>query len=280
MNLLNIGCGETFHIDWINLDAVSKSPYVQTCDLRKGIPYPNNSIDVCYSSHVLEHLTQDAAANFIRECYRVLKSNGIIRVVVPDLEAIAKEYLHALDNAKSGTLEAIQNYDWILLELYDQVVRSRPGGDMAPFLRRSDLVNQKFILSRFGYEAKEFWHRDLKSSKQFEETSTWSRIKAKLSPHPIQKLRLKIARILVALIAGKRACQIFEEGLFRDSGEIHRWMYDRVSLERLLAQSGFVDIAVCKADQSRIPDFHTYSLDVVNGEVRKPDSLFMEAIKP
>ncbi len=81
-------------------------------------------------------MTPNDAANFIGECYRILKPNGIIRVAVPDLEAIAKEYLHALENAKSGTLEDIQNYDWILLELYDQVIRSRPGEKWLLFAKK------------------------------------------------------------------------------------------------------------------------------------------------
>jgi hypothetical protein len=74
--------------------------------------------------------------------------------------------------------------------------------------------------------------------------------------------------------------QAFEEGVFRNSGEIHRWMYDRYSLRRLLEQAGFIDVRICRADESRIPDFNSYNLDVVEGKVRKPVSLFMEGIKP
>ena len=40
------------------------------------------------------------------------------------------------------------------------------------------------------------------------------------------------------------------------------------------------EIKVCKADELRIPKFNAYLLDIeVNGSVRKPDSLFMEAVK-
>ena len=57
-------------------------------------------------------------------------------------------------------------------------------------------------------------------------------------------------------------------------------MYDRFSLERLLIEIGFVDIRCCRADESRIPNFNSYQLDTVNHTVRKPDSLFMEGLKP
>jgi len=71
-----------------------------------------------------------------------------------------------------------------------------------------------------------------------------------------------------------------EEVAFRNQGEIHRWMYDRVSLKTLLQAAGFRDVVVCRADDSRIPDFSTYRLDTDElGNVRKPDSLFMEGTR-
>jgi hypothetical protein len=78
---------------------------------------------------------------------------------------------------------------------------------------------------------------------------------------------------------GPPGLRSFRQGLFRNSGEIHRVMYDRFRLPRLLASHGFVDVRVCAADESRIPDFNRFQLDVVNGSIRKPDSLFVEGIK-
>jgi hypothetical protein len=57
--------------------------------------------------------------------------------------------------------------------------------------------------------------------------------------------------------------------------------FDRLSLSRLLAKVGFVDIKICQANESRIPNFNSYYLDVLpDGRVRKNDSLFVEGIKP
>jgi hypothetical protein len=64
------------------------------------------------------------------------------------------------------------------------------------------------------------------------------------------------------------------------SGEVHQWMYDRYSLKKILGETGFVDIQQCCADQSEIPNFNSYLLDIEpNGKIRKPDSFFMEAWK-
>jgi predicted SAM-dependent methyltransferase len=93
MELLNLGCGEIYHSDWINIDYSSNSQFVLEYDLTKGIPKGDQSIDVVYHSHVLEHFTKDQAEKFLLECHRVLKPNGVIRIVVPDMQYSIKEYV-------------------------------------------------------------------------------------------------------------------------------------------------------------------------------------------
>jgi hypothetical protein len=56
-------------------------------------------------------------------------------------------------------------------------------------------------------------------------------------------------------------------------------MYDRFSLKRLLECSGFKEVRVCGADESRILNLNSYGLDIHDGKIRKPDSLFMEGKK-
>ncbi|WP_242057170.1 MULTISPECIES: methyltransferase domain-containing protein [Oscillatoriales] len=276
MQLLNIGCGSVFHPAWTNIDMASFSPDVQSYDLRKGLPYANNYFDVCYSSHVIEHLTIDEVKFHLKEALRVLKPKGIIRVVVPDLEGIVREYLRLLELVEVGVKEAEADYDWMMLELYDQNVRSFTGGEMGKFLNSPDLKNKEFILSRIGKEAEQFWDEQTAKEKR----TIWEKIKSKKISWYMENLQSKLLLILAKSIAGKKGKMALEEGLFRNSGEIHRWMYDRFSLRRLLENAGFVDVRVCRADESGIPNFNSYELDTIAGKIRKPDSLFMEAIKP
>lgn len=275
MNLLNIGCGSTFHSDWINIDIVSSSPEVREYDIRKNLPYPDKEFDVCYSSHVLEHLTQIDAKNLLLESYRILKPNGIIRVVVPDLESIVKDYLKALEKADSGIKEAEADYDWMMLELYDQTVRNFSGGEMKKFLINPNITNKDFVKYRIGNEAENYWN----SEKTKEKKSIWQKIISKKPLWFIQQSRIMLAKTLVTLIAGNQNSNAFTEGVFRNSGEIHRWMYDRFSLKRLLESVGFQEVKVCSAMESQIPNFNEYNLDSIEGKVRKPDSLFIEAKK-
>ena len=275
--LINIGCGRTAHPDWINLDVAPALPDVLAININEGLPFPSQFVDVCYSSHVLEHLNKVGARSLIGECFRVLKHGGVVRLVLPDLEAIAREYLCILESLSSGDRKRELDYDWIMLEFYDQTVRNFSGGEMAKFLDSIDVCNRGYVVSRIGLEAEKFW-------KPKQVLSAWYRIIALVKrthwESLFRLLREKIAGWLVYLIAGKEAFRSFKVGIFRSSGEVHQWMYDRYSLKRLLEQAGFVNVKICAAYESRIPEFGKYSLDVLNGVVRKPDSLFVEASRP
>jgi len=61
-------------------------------DIRWGIPFRDNSVDIVFTSHFLEHLPQKAALNFLNKCYVILKKDGIIRIVVPDIDIILGNY--------------------------------------------------------------------------------------------------------------------------------------------------------------------------------------------
>ncbi len=290
MNLLNIGCGGHFHEAWTNVDLVSTSPHVRAYDLRKGLPYTTGSFDACYTSHVLEHLAPDHARASVQEQFRVLRSGGIIRTVVPDLEDKAREYLATLEAVTGGIIGAEAsvkanseaNYDWMVFELLDQTVRTKVGGAMGAYLLNPAIPNAQYIIDRLGDEAEDWLnlaHGNV--AQQSLITKIFGKILSKKLPFLVQKARLKTAELAVSIIAGSEAKSAFTEGVFRNSGEIHRWMYDRFSLGRLLREAGFTDIRVCAFNESRIPEFTSYLLDgTPEGRIRKADSLFMEAVKP
>jgi predicted SAM-dependent methyltransferase len=53
----------------------------------------NETVDFVYSSHFLEHLTRREASKIVKDCFRVLKPGGWIRLVCPDLRILARKYL-------------------------------------------------------------------------------------------------------------------------------------------------------------------------------------------
>jgi len=108
---LNIGCGTSGIEGWVNIDnspsiLLSRLPLgkrifhtpdwprgVRRADVRKRIPFPDSSVLYIYSSHTFEHFTYEESSAVARECLRVLKPGGILRIVVPDLGMLVRDYL-------------------------------------------------------------------------------------------------------------------------------------------------------------------------------------------
>ena len=278
MNLLNLGCGSNFHNDWKNIDFVSSSEHVITHNLLDGIPAENNSTDVVYHSHVLEHFSKDDGVKFLQECYRVLKSGGIIRIAVPDLETIAKEYLRNLELAISGDEASKSNYEWIVLELLDQMVRNKSGGKMKDYLYNKDLPNEDYVYKRIGMEGKKIRESYLKKNLSYGSNSDKTFTGKKILGGMKRKIKDYYKKFAKRRL-NRSQSKALEIGQFRLQGEIHQWMYDRYSLTRLLKKVGFKEVKINNAFESDIKNWDSYQLDVINGEIRKPDSLFVEARK-
>ncbi len=254
MRLLNLGCGRRYHPAWINVDFHSMGPGVISHNLYSPLPFADNIFDVVYHSHLLEHFPYRFAPIFIRECARVLKSGGVTRVVVPDFEQLARLYLDLLERARKEDGEAKKRYAWTLIEMFDQMVRDEPGGEMIRYWAQNPMPAESFVMERCGYEVRIALEELRKYPISGKESEREDFFTGSLNPEKI--------------------------GRFRLSGEVHLWMYDSYSLGTLLKEAGFNDITRCHAAESAIKDFETYHLDTeADGSTRKPDSLFMEARK-
>jgi predicted SAM-dependent methyltransferase len=74
-------------------------------DVRHGLPWPTQSFQFVYTSHLLEHLSRTDGETLLGECHRVLKPHGTLRVVVPDLLYYATKYVHEVTLAGCGSIE-------------------------------------------------------------------------------------------------------------------------------------------------------------------------------
>jgi SAM-dependent methyltransferase len=243
--LCNLGCGGRFHPNWINIDFHGDGEKVLPWNLRDGLPLPESSCDAVYASHTIEHFDPAEAKLFLLECYRVMKPNAVLRLAAPNLEEIVRTYLNCLDAARRGEAGAADKYAWIVLELLDQLVRHRSGGEMLKLWSRGEVPAEDFIIERVGTEY-------LRAREQ-----------CKLGVIE-QEAPLDAAGI----------------GTFRLSGEVHQWMYDSYSLGVLLSDCGFKNSKVCAADESKIEAFSNFHLDTEpDGTTYKPDSFFIEATR-
>ncbi|ELS31103.1 MULTISPECIES: class I SAM-dependent methyltransferase [Pseudanabaena] len=112
------GCGLCAPSQWLNFD-VSPAMRLQSLpiigklipsgafgryptnvlygDIVESLPIPDGSVELLYCSHVLEHMSLEELRCALRNCYRHLKVGGIFRLVVPDLEAMVKLYIHSTE---------------------------------------------------------------------------------------------------------------------------------------------------------------------------------------
>ena len=269
---LNLGCGDTYDQRWTNIDFTSTGPSVRAVNLLEGIPYAANSFTVVYHSHLLEHFPKDEATRFLKECFRVLLPEGVIRIAIPDLEQIVINYKKCLDDAISRIPGAKEKHEWMLLELIDQMVRTETGGQMLKYIVDISKNNDKFLVDRLGNEATRLFKTARGTNGV--DWATHSALGGSVYRRATNKLREKIIKI--ALGDEYRLLQVSR---FRNQGEVHQWMYDRFSLSELLKGCGFKNPVVRTAFESAIPNWSEFRLDGENGVVRKPDSLFMEAVR-
>jgi SAM-dependent methyltransferase len=131
---LNLGCGPNAPANWLNVDGswnawfsnhrklrkvlrtvgvISSSnaaewkvrPLVH--DLTKPLPFADGTIAVIYGAHVLEHLYFVDAQRLLGECRRVLRSGGVIRMVVPDVRSMVATYLKNKNGGSPSLTEKI-----------------------------------------------------------------------------------------------------------------------------------------------------------------------------
>tara|TARA_B100000795_G_scaffold238525_1_gene199711 strand:- start:68 stop:694 length:627 start_codon:yes stop_codon:yes gene_type:complete len=125
---INLGCGLSTADGWVNVDGsptvrLQRLPIFGACfrlstspkfpasvkygNVCTGLPFPDDSADIIYSSHMLEHLSLEDFRLAVGEIQRILKPGGVFRSVIPDLEVSIKDYL-ASSNANAST-QFLQN---------------------------------------------------------------------------------------------------------------------------------------------------------------------------
>ena len=90
---LNWGCGHSPEPGWINSDRRNIPGIDIVCDIRDGLPLESGSIDYGASVHALQEIPYPDVVYVLQELRRVLKPNGVLRLVLPDLEKSIRAYL-------------------------------------------------------------------------------------------------------------------------------------------------------------------------------------------
>lgn len=265
---LNAGCGDIYNKspEWVNADFGGKRDGVVQVNLLGRLPWDDNTFDAVFSSNMLEHFTKIQGQAFVKECIRILKPGGILRIVVPDLEDVCREYIRVLDSVRSGA-ESDAHYEAISIELLDQVTRMSMGGELAKFMA-SDRCDKEYMSERFGQV--DCYIQDVNDYRQY---TGFRRLK--------KRIRQSVYDMKDKWVEKSVSAQIKKAGRFALSGEVHRWMYDEYSLKCLFENTGFVDVTRMKCNNSAITGWSNYELELTSdGHEYKPHNIYLEGKKP
>ena len=91
---VNVACGPDIQPGFVNVDLFAASPEVVRWDCRWNLPLADSTAVGIRVEHFLEHLeTCEELPGFLGDCWRVLKPEGVLRVVVPDARKYIEAYL-------------------------------------------------------------------------------------------------------------------------------------------------------------------------------------------
>ena len=149
--LLNVGCGDSGHTGWVNIDAFRRKSVNCVYDCRKFLPFPDESVQAIFCEHFFEHLDYtEEVPHFLSECFRVLQPRGVIRIIVPDAEKYLRAYVQPgwseLAHLRALNTESGETRYHTKMELINEVFRQAYQHKFA-----YDQETIEFLLKRYGF---------------------------------------------------------------------------------------------------------------------------------
>jgi predicted SAM-dependent methyltransferase len=172
---LNVGSGPVVAPGWISIDGSWQARFagrpmaarvvslltgrqvghwpagIRCLDVRRGLPFTENSASVVYSSHMIEHLFRAEAGAFLREARRVLAPGGICRIVVPDMRSMVQWYVKL--NGAAPSDGAAPGSDRLMEMLGMSSPSAPPRSILGVYRRLTDFERHKWMYDEPGLTA-------------------------------------------------------------------------------------------------------------------------------
>lgn len=189
---LNLGCGPVHADGWVNVDGSNRAwlasrlpwldrilvklrilspteftPEIRQANLLRRFPWSDASVDAIYMGEVLEHFTAQQGEHVLRECYRVLKPGGVLRLRVPDHARFWTNYVQEYEAVRARPRDqwSLEHTRWTAMYFREICVRRpRPWQSMGHFHKwMYDEVSLLLLLEAIGFRQAE--RRDLHDSR-------------------------------------------------------------------------------------------------------------------
>jgi len=148
---LHLGCGPNIRPGWVNVDLNAKADL--RIDLRKSLPFVDDSCVITHSEHFLEHLDfPDGICEFLRECFRVTKPGGRISIGVPDAGGALMRYA-AAQQAGEAFFRRSWHPEWVVTWMMNVnfLFRQNYVYDVAEHRFAFDFETLKLVLEKAGF---------------------------------------------------------------------------------------------------------------------------------
>ncbi len=145
---LHLGCGNIRIPGYCNVDILPTSAVDVVSDISKLDNFEDNTVELIYACHVLEHFSHNEVMAVLNRWFEVLSPGGELRVSVPDIDQIVKVYINNWQHFQTSG-----NSPWIGL-LY--------GGQGDPYDFHKTGFNfcwMRYLLEEIGFqEVQEYTH--------------------------------------------------------------------------------------------------------------------------
>ena len=152
---LNLGSGNKTGPEFINIDTAILPNIHYISDITDLHSFSNNSIDMIYACHLVEHIPRSKLISTISEWKRVLKNGGIFRFAVPDFDMLLAVYTESGKNISS--------------------IENQLMGQDAPYHNHCSIWNKNYaekILKEVGFSSIRLWNPETSEHHNFKDKSS------------------------------------------------------------------------------------------------------------
>ncbi len=108
---LHIGSGPVRLPGWTNVDNQKYPGVDHVLDVTRGMPWKRGEAELIFAEHFIEHLSYEDGLRFLRDCRRILRPDGILRLSTPSLDWVWHTQYHP--GQWSDPSEAVRDAFWM-----------------------------------------------------------------------------------------------------------------------------------------------------------------------